>query len=208
MGITLNKWQCETWSVFVTLKRKLFFVFQNGGLKKSSVNKTFSLLIIVFKIVCNNTWVFATFQKKTPYFLSTSKKQWHTCPWVFKSIFVENNLIVLKRRERWHYYPFVSESKTIFFSWDEGRLCAAVVVVVAVVVVAVAVVGVSAYLNALKMNFQSLKLSCHSRFQRAFTSCSCVFKVIALVWANQRNFFENATACSKRIRKTLVATQL
>jgi len=39
----------------------------------------------------------------------------------------------------------------------------------------------------------SFKLSCDSRFQRAFTACSCVFKVIALVWANQRNFFENAT---------------
>jgi len=41
--------------------------------------------------------------------------------------------------------------------------------------------------------FRRLKLSCDSRFQRAFTACSCVFKVIALVWANQRNFFENAT---------------
>jgi len=29
-----------------------------------------------------------------------------------------------------------------------------------------------------------------------------------MVWANQRNFFENATTCSKRMRKTLVATQL
>ncbi len=198
MGITLNKWQCETWSVFVTLKRKLFFVFQNGGLKKSSVNKTFSLLIIVFKIVCNNTWVFATFQKKTPYFLSTSKKQWHTCPWVFKSIFVENNLIVLKRRERWHYYPFVSESKTIFFSWDEGRLCAAVVVVVAVVVVAVAVVGVSAYLNALKMNFQSLNdlnpyellwdfidklLFCHTCFN--LYSCCCYCYQLVDTWVKK-----------------------
>jgi hypothetical protein len=53
-----------------------------------------------------------------------------------------------------------------------------------------------------------LKLSCDSRFQRAFTACSCVLKVITLVWANQRNHFENATACSKRMRKTLVATQL
>jgi len=52
-----------------------------------------------------------------------------------------------------------------------------------------------------------LKLSCDSRFQRAFTACSCVFKLITLVWANQRNFFENATTCSKRMRKTLVATQ-
>jgi len=30
-----------------------------------------------------------------------------------------------------------------------------------------------------------IKLSCDSRFQRAFTACSCVFKVITLVWANQ-----------------------
>jgi len=41
-----------------------------------------------------------------------------------------------------------------------------------------------------------------------FGKCSCVFRVITLVWANQRNFFENATTCSKRMRKTLVATQL
>jgi len=56
--------------------------------------------------------------------------------------------------------------------------------------------------------FCFIKLSCDSRFQRAFTACSCVFKVITLVWVNQRNFFKNATTCSKRIRKTLVATQL
>jgi len=48
----------------------------------------------------------------------------------------------------------------------------------------------------------------HCRFQSAFTACSCVFKVITLVWANQRNFFENATTCSKRMRKTLNAMQL
>ncbi len=53
-----------------------------------------------------------------------------------------------------------------------------------------------------------LKLGCDSRFQRAFTACSCVFKVITLVLANQRNFFENATTCSKRMRKTLIVTQL
>jgi len=53
-----------------------------------------------------------------------------------------------------------------------------------------------------------IKLSCDSRFQRAFTPCSCVFKVITLVWANQGNYFENATACSKRTLKTTVATQL
>jgi len=44
--------------------------------------------------------------------------------------------------------------------------------------------------------------------QRAFTACSCVFKEITLVWANQGNYFENATACSKRTLKTTVATQL
>jgi len=54
---------------------------------------------------------------------------------------------------------------------------------------------------------RSLKLRCDTRFQRAFTACSCVLKVITLVWSNQRNF-ENATACSKRIPKTTVATQL
>jgi len=42
-----------------------------------------------------------------------------------------------------------------------------------------------------------LKLSCDSRFQRAFTACICVFKVFTQVWANQGNFFENANACSK-----------
>ncbi len=41
-----------------------------------------------------------------------------------------------------------------------------------------------------------VKLSCDSRFQLAFTAC------------NQGNFFENATTCGKRMRKTLVATQL
>jgi len=53
-----------------------------------------------------------------------------------------------------------------------------------------------------------VKLRCDERFQNAFTACSCVFKVITLVWANQRNFFENTTTCSKRMWKTLVATQL
>ncbi len=38
--------------------------------------------------------------------------------------------------------------------------------------------------------------------------CSCVFKEIALVGSNQGNYFENATACSKRTLKTTVATQL
>jgi len=53
----------------------------------------------------------------------------------------------------------------------------------------------------------NLKLRCDRRFTHAFTACSCVFKVITLVWSNQRNFFENATTCSKRMRTTLVATQ-
>jgi len=47
--------------------------------------------------------------------------------------------------------------------------------------------------------FKSLELSCDSRFQHAFTACSCVFKEITLVWANQRNFFKNAVnECVKR----------
>ncbi len=37
-----------------------------------------------------------------------------------------------------------------------------------------------------------LTLRRDTRFQHAFTACSCVFKVLTLVWANQRNFFENA----------------
>ncbi len=53
-----------------------------------------------------------------------------------------------------------------------------------------------------------LKLSCDSRFQRAFTACCCVFKVIALARANQGNHFDNANTCSKRMLKTIVATQL
>jgi len=52
----------------------------------------------------------------------------------------------------------------------------------------------------------SLKLSCDSRFQRAFTASICVFKVITLVGSNQRNYFENVNACSKRALKTNVAT--
>jgi len=57
-------------------------------------------------------------------------------------------------------------------------------------------------------DFFRLKLSCDSRFQRAFTARSCILKVITLVWANQRNFFENLSACNKRMPKTLVTTQL
>jgi len=57
-------------------------------------------------------------------------------------------------------------------------------------------------------SFCCLKLRCDCRFQRAFTACSCVFKVINLVWANQGNYVENAPACSKRTLKTTVASQL
>ncbi len=64
-------------------------------------------------------------------------------------------------------------------------------------------------LSSLRLNiFLFIKLHCDTRFQSAFTACSCVFKVIALVWTNQRNHFENATTCSKRMLKTTVATQL
>jgi len=53
-----------------------------------------------------------------------------------------------------------------------------------------------------------LKLRCDERFTHAFTSYGCVFKEITLVDSSKGNYFENATACSKRMRKTLVATQL
>jgi len=56
--------------------------------------------------------------------------------------------------------------------------------------------------------FAFLKLRCDDRFMHAFTACGCVLKDITLVGLNQGNFFENATACSKRMRKTTVATQL
>jgi len=55
---------------------------------------------------------------------------------------------------------------------------------------------------------QFIKLRCDDRFTHAFTACVCVFKEITLVGSNQGNFFENATACSKRTLKTTVATQL
>ncbi len=38
--------------------------------------------------------------------------------------------------------------------------------------------------------------------------CSCIFKVFTLFWANQRHFFENATARIKRTYKTSVSMQL
>jgi hypothetical protein len=56
--------------------------------------------------------------------------------------------------------------------------------------------------------FVFLKLSCDERFTHAFTAFGCVFKEITLVGLNQGNYFENATACSKRKLKTTVATQL
>jgi hypothetical protein len=53
-----------------------------------------------------------------------------------------------------------------------------------------------------------LKLCCDERFTHAFTAYGCVFKEITLVGSNQRNYFENPTACSKHTLKTTVATQL
>jgi len=53
-----------------------------------------------------------------------------------------------------------------------------------------------------------IKLRCDERLTHAFTACGCVFKEITLVGSNQGNYFENATACSKRTLKTTVATQL
>jgi len=69
------------------------------------------------------------------------------------------------------------------------------------------------HINRFKLSFavlakEGLKLSCDSHFQRAFTACVCIFKVITLVGANQGNYVENATACSKRTLKTTVVTQL
>ena len=55
---------------------------------------------------------------------------------------------------------------------------------------------------------KSFKAHCHTRFQRAFAAWFCVFKEITLVCSNERNYFENANACSKRTLKTRVATRL
>jgi len=68
--------------------------------------------------------------------------------------------------------------------------------------------ALSVMTKPLLKEWHKLKLRCDTRFQRAFTACSCVFKVITMVLANQRNFFENAAACSKRTLKTTLATQL
>ena len=52
-----------------------------------------------------------------------------------------------------------------------------------------------------------LKARCHTRFHRAFTACCFVFTEITLVDPSQRNYCENANACSKRTLKTRVATR-
>jgi hypothetical protein len=54
----------------------------------------------------------------------------------------------------------------------------------------------------------SLKLRCDKHFTHAFAACGNVFKEITLGGSNQGNYFKNATACSKRMLKTNVATQL
>ncbi len=46
-----------------------------------------------------------------------------------------------------------------------------------------------------------VKLSCDSRFQRAFTAIVCVFDVITLVGSNQRNYFENM--CCNQLKITM-----
>jgi len=62
-------------------------------------------------------------------------------------------------------------------------------------------------LSQLSLKEMLLKLCCDERFTHAFFACGSVFKEITLVGSNQGNYFENATACSKRMRKTTVATQ-
>jgi hypothetical protein len=64
------------------------------------------------------------------------------------------------------------------------------------------------YIDAFLFLMHCLKLRCDERFAHAFTACGCVFKEITLVASNQGNFFENAAACSKRMLKTTVTTQL
>jgi hypothetical protein len=61
------------------------------------------------------------------------------------------------------------------------------------------------------LNFRKkncLKLRCDERFTHAFTACGCVFKEITLVGSNQGNYFENATACSKRNARRKRLSQL
>ncbi len=57
-------------------------------------------------------------------------------------------------------------------------------------------------------NNRGYELCWDTRFQRAFTVCICIFKVITLAGSNQRNYFENATTCSTCTLKTRVATLL
>jgi len=47
-----------------------------------------------------------------------------------------------------------------------------------------------------------------AELQQSFSTCVHFFQEITLVGSNQRNYFENANACSKRMLKTNVATQL
>jgi len=63
-------------------------------------------------------------------------------------------------------------------------------------------------LTELILHLNCLKLRCDERFTHAFTACGCVFKEITLVGSNQGNSFEFATACSKSMLKTTVATHL
>jgi hypothetical protein len=63
-------------------------------------------------------------------------------------------------------------------------------------------------MSKIEIEISPLNLRCDERFTHAFTACGCVFKEITLVGSKQVNYFENATACSKRMLKTTVATQL
>jgi len=60
-----------------------------------------------------------------------------------------------------------------------------------------------------------VKLHCNTRFQRAFTACGCVFKVINLVLSKQRNYWKPyrlplhaVNACWKRVRMTNAFAEL
>jgi len=59
-------------------------------------------------------------------------------------------------------------------------------------------VGLNLVFDCLKWNV-CLKLSCHRRFQRAFTACSWVFKVFTMVWAISLKIQPHAVnVCLKR----------
>jgi len=60
----------------------------------------------------------------------------------------------------------------------------------------------------LPVGMKNKNISTKAALRRAFYACGSVFKVITLVGSNQGNYFENVTSCSKRMRKTTVATQL